>query len=389
VVLRDVRVLDRDDPSQALFETREGAVSLDLWNLFRTGELVAGRVRIVGPALTVVRLADGRIRLLGQRERPADRRRSTSIGLPAGRLEIEDATLHYRDLKSGRGPWTLRQVQISLRRAHEAVDVVGSARLPAELGTRVEFDGKLRGSLERFTDLVMQVELRVDQVVLAGIGDLLPDGSRRPSSGTGPLEVAVAFDRGHLEQLRLDFDLSDVVLPVPGRNVPPVEALEVAAPSRPSGASPLTMPAAETKIVYRPVAALPREVRYSSVAGKLRLRRDGDAWNPSQRPEAAAHRRPAHRLDVARRALARTSIQRVRSRRQRQFAGCGRSLAAGAGAGAAIVRPLGRSRSCRDDPQPAGRRRARARRLGASLRGLRRLGRPVVSADRTLARHAG
>ena len=62
-----------EDGSQALFETREGSVGLDLWNFFRTGELVAGRVRIVGPRVTVVRLADGRIRLLGQRERPADR----------------------------------------------------------------------------------------------------------------------------------------------------------------------------------------------------------------------------------------------------------------------------------------------------------------------------
>jgi uncharacterized protein (TIGR02099 family) len=278
VVLRSVRVLDRDDPSQALFETREGAVSLDLWNLFRTGELVAGRVRIVGPALTVVRLADGRIRLLGQRERPADRPPFDLDRLPAGRLEVEDATLHYRDLKTGRGPWTLRQVQISLRRAHDAVDVVGSARLPAGLGTGIEFDGELRGSLDRFTDLVMQAELRVDQVVLAGIADLLPEGSRRPSSGTGPMRAAVAFDRGRLEQLRLDFDFADVVLPVPGRNLPPVVALEVAAPTRPPGASPLSMPAAEKKIVDRPVPALPREVSYSSVAGKLRLRRDGEAW---------------------------------------------------------------------------------------------------------------
>ena len=98
VVLRGVRVLDRDDPGQALFETREGAVSLDVWNLFRTGELVAGRVRIVGPELTVVRLADGRVRLLGQRERPADRPPFDLDRLPAGRLEVEDATLHSRDL---------------------------------------------------------------------------------------------------------------------------------------------------------------------------------------------------------------------------------------------------------------------------------------------------
>jgi uncharacterized protein (TIGR02099 family) len=278
VVLRDVRVLDRDDPSQALFETREGAVSLDVWNLFRTGELVAGRVRIVGPELTVVRLADGRVRLLGQRERPADRAPFDLDRLPAGRLEVEDATLHYRDLKTGRGPWTLQRVRISLRRAHDAVDMTGEARLPAQLGTRFEFDGQLRGSLDRFTDLVMQVDVRVDQLVLAGLAELLPEGAGRPLSGSGPLRASAAFDHGRLGQLRLDLNLSDVVLAVPARNVPPVEALEVAAPSRPPGVSPLSMPLAEKSLVDRPAAALPREVRYANLAGKLRVRQEGEAW---------------------------------------------------------------------------------------------------------------
>jgi len=278
VVLRDVRVLDRDDPTQALFETREGAVSLDMWNLFRTGELVAGRVRIVGPALTVVRLADGRIRLLGQRERPADRPPFDLDRLPAGRLEVEDATLHYRDLKTGRGPWMLERVYVSLRRAHDAVDVTGEARLPAELGTNVQFDGTLRGSLDRFTDLVLQANLRVDQLVLAGLGDFLPDGAGRPLSGAGPVQASVAFDHGRLEQLRLDLDLSDVAFAVPARNVAPVVTLEVAAPARLPGASPLSMPLAETSLAERPAAELPREVRYVSLAGKLRLRQDGHAW---------------------------------------------------------------------------------------------------------------
>jgi uncharacterized protein (TIGR02099 family) len=278
VVLRGVRVLDRDDPSQALFETREGAVSLDVWNLFRTGELVAGRVRIVGPELTVVRLADGRVRLLGQRERPADRPPFDLDRLPAGRLEVEDATLHYRDLKTGRGPWTLQRVRFSLRRAHEAVDMTGDARLPAELGTRFEFDGKLHGSLDRFTDLVMQVDVRVEQLVLPGLADLLPEGAGRPLSGSGPVRASAAFDHGRLGQLRLDLNLSDVAFAVPARNVPPVEALEVAAPSRPPGASPLSMPSAEKTLIDRPAAALPREVRYASLAGRLRLRQEGDAW---------------------------------------------------------------------------------------------------------------
>ena len=44
---------------------REGSVALDLWNVLRAGEFVAGRVSFVGPTVTVMRLEDGSIRLLG------------------------------------------------------------------------------------------------------------------------------------------------------------------------------------------------------------------------------------------------------------------------------------------------------------------------------------
>jgi len=58
VVLRDLRVLD-EDRSQTMFATREGTVGLDLWNFLRTGQFVAGRISILEPRVTVVRLADG------------------------------------------------------------------------------------------------------------------------------------------------------------------------------------------------------------------------------------------------------------------------------------------------------------------------------------------
>ena len=92
LVLRDVRVLDRDG-SQALFATRRATVALDVWNFFRTGQFVAGRLRFVAPRVTLVRLADGRFRLLGQRERPADSPPFDLERLPAGRLVVEDATV--------------------------------------------------------------------------------------------------------------------------------------------------------------------------------------------------------------------------------------------------------------------------------------------------------
>ena len=314
VVLRDVRVLD-PDANQALFEADEAAVSLDVWNLFRTGELVAGRVRIVGPELTVVRLADGRIRLLGQRERPADRPPFDLDRLPAGRVAIEDATVTYRDLMTGRGPWKLRRVEVALRRAHDAVDVTASLRLPADLGGDVELAGRLQGSLDHFEDLELRLEANFERLRLAGLADLLPAGRARPLDGAGKAQVTLGFDRGRLEQLKLDLDLADVALALPDRDVPPIEAYELAAPARLADSSPLSMPLAARTDVLRPAAELPRQVKYASLQGRLRLRREGEVWifrasdlrlgrdtSRSVRPASLAarwHGHPASAFDLA------------------------------------------------------------------------------------------
>ncbi len=192
VVMSSVRVLDRDG-TQALFETREATVGLDVWNFFRTGDLVAGRVRFGGPEVTLVRLADGRIRLLGQRERTTDRPPFDLDRLPAGRLEIDDATVHYRDLKTGRGPWTLQQVGLSLQRARDSVEVAGSARLPRELGSLVAFEGSLSGSLDHFDQLEARVALDFERLDIAGVAQLLPAAGARPLSGAGPVSAVMAL----------------------------------------------------------------------------------------------------------------------------------------------------------------------------------------------------
>jgi uncharacterized protein (TIGR02099 family) len=277
VVLRDVRVLDRD-ADQALFATREANVSLDAWSLFRTGELVAGRIRFVGPAVTVVRLPDGRIRLLGQGERPADRPVFDLDRLPAGRLDITEATVRYEDRLTGRGPWQLGRVQLSLRRAQESVDVTGSARLPVELGERIEFDGELRGSLERPADLDARLEVRADRLVLAGLADLIPERVAQPSAGAGRLRAIVNVAQGRLRQLRAELDFADVSLDLPRREVPPVEAVVVSEPYREAGASPLSMRIADRTLVASAPPELPGAARYARIAGTLRLGRDGETW---------------------------------------------------------------------------------------------------------------
>jgi len=277
VVLRDVRVLDRDG-TQALFATREGSVGLDLWNFFRTGQLVAGRIRFVGPDITIVRLADGRIRLLGQRERPADEPPFDLDRLPAGRVVIEDARLTYRDLKTGRGPWTLENLQLTLRRDREFVATEGSARLPPSLGGKVQFTGRLRGSLDEFAKLQARIELRADAVHLAGWGDFLPDFVARPRSGEGALTAVVSVGDGGLRQARLDLELENVALEMPARALPTITTVEVSAPHREPGDTGMHLPLVDIATVERAAQPLPREVRFAVLAGHFHVRHEQGEW---------------------------------------------------------------------------------------------------------------
>ena len=294
VVLRGVRVLESDG-SEALLRAREGSVALDLWSLFRTGELVAGRVRFAGPTLTVVRYADGRIRLLGQNERPMDRPPFDLDRLPAGRLVVEDATVTYRDLATGAAPVTLTQMQVELRRQHESTAVAGSARLPDALGRSIDIRGDLRGSLEHFDALDAKIELKVDRLVLPGLAPFLPAWVARPTGGSGRVEGLVQFGKGTLTHARLDLGLDDVSLVLPTRNAPAVATLTLSAPERLAGAPPMSLPLVTSTIEQRPAATGPTTVHYPSLRGTVRLRHEGGEWSlRAQRLQfAAAGGRPA------------------------------------------------------------------------------------------------
>jgi uncharacterized protein (TIGR02099 family) len=277
IVLDGVRVLDRDG-TQALFATREGSIGLDLLNFLRTGEFAAARVRFVGPSVTVVRLADGRIRLLGLRDRPTDRPLFDLDRLPAGRVTIEDARVTWRDLARGTPPLALERVELALHRERRYASVSGSAQLPKGMGRGIEFDGRLKGSLDTLADLDARLEIRAPRIDLAGLAPLLPSATFHPLDGRGRADLELSLVGGRLNLARVDFDLTDVALRLPKRRVPAVETLELSAPYRPAGRSPLALPVIDKRFVQRAPATVPREARYAALAGELRLRHDGRTW---------------------------------------------------------------------------------------------------------------
>ena len=278
VVLRDLRVV-AEDGSQTLFATREGSVGLDLWNFFRTGQFVAGRVRILEPRVTIVRLADGRIRLLGLRERPADKPPFDFDRLPAGRIVIDDATVVFRDLKTGRTPLELTHLDVQLRRDRDFIVMEGSTTLPEQLGTQAEFNVRLKGTLDELEHLDARVEIEADTVRLAGLQDFLPAQVARPLAGSGHLRGVVALEQGKVSNLRLGFALRDVALQLPRRTVPPIEAVRITEPRLElAPGSKMPYPTVTKTMLGRAPPPLPTEARYAALEGDVRLRREGEAW---------------------------------------------------------------------------------------------------------------
>ena len=278
LVLRRVRMLE-EDGTQALFTASEGSVGLDLWNFFRTGQFVAGRVHIADPSVTIVRLADGRIRLLGLGERPSDRPPFDFDRLPAGRLVIEGATVVYRDLMTGRPPLELRDLQAELRRDRDFVVMDGKAVLPESLGSTATFSARLKGSLDEREKLDARVELKSDLVRLAGLDDLLPAQVTRPKSGRGAVRAVLVVQQGRFVNARLEFALRNVVLRLPVRAVPPIESVQVREPRLELAEGGfLRYPTVTKEMVGRPAPVPPAEVRLGMLEGDARLRREGGLW---------------------------------------------------------------------------------------------------------------
>jgi uncharacterized protein (TIGR02099 family) len=274
VVLVNARLLEPAG-DQALIATREVRIALDVWSLFHAGELVAGRLELIGAEAAVVRLPDGRIRLLGQAERPADRPPFDLDRLPAGRVAIVDATVRYRDMATGRGPWQLDRVELQLERGHGAVHATGHARLPAEMGSKIEFAGHISGTLMKPETLAGRLEAEVDRARLAGWTELLPSHLARIERGDAELEATVGFMAGRLDELKVDIDASDLALRLPARRLPSIQTVVLTDPQPgPAG----RLPVGEKLIVARPASAPPKRFSYEHAAARLRLRRDDGAW---------------------------------------------------------------------------------------------------------------
>jgi uncharacterized protein (TIGR02099 family) len=138
---------------------------------------------------------------------------------------------------------------------------------------------RLKGSLDDRAHLAARVKVDVDDLRVAGLAQFVPDRFARPLAGRGPVRVVLGLRQGRIAQARLDLDLREAAFGVPARRLPTVETVRVTEPRLELADGAFMRHATVTRTVEQRLAEpLPAEVRFATLRGDVRLRRDGASW---------------------------------------------------------------------------------------------------------------
>lgn len=292
-------VVSAPNGGRALVQARRGSVALDIWASIASLRLTTGRFWLDGPQLFLVRTAAGRIELVGQDELPERTRPFLFDELPTGRFSISDARVTFRDLATGRGPWTFARVGLTLQRRAESMRLDGTAELPSALGKQMRFAARSSGQLDDPAALNWDFEVESRDLALAGLADLLPDAWPAPTTGNGSFKVAGVLHGAEIESVKGTVSLAGIMLPLPVWSTPLPAAdplvirsgdaddaiVETASPG--PAAQPTPAAGSPQRVAYDVVRA-DFDVRHTDDGGwhllvdGLQLVRPGVRWDPSR-----------------------------------------------------------------------------------------------------------
>jgi uncharacterized protein (TIGR02099 family) len=200
------------DDQRVLARAAGGRVAADVWQLFRSGKLLAGRIEIDSPSIAVVRLGPTRFAVASEIDlggEDSSRETLNVDDLPAGRMVIRNAVLTMQNWNSGLPQLTLQDINVDMSRDANDLELNVSAKLPAVLGGTVELIGSARGSGD-VRSLAWSGRAGARGIAFPGWRRLLPEYLSNLESGTGSFEVT-AFGQG-LDLARADVDFGAVNL---------------------------------------------------------------------------------------------------------------------------------------------------------------------------------
>src|SRR5258708_781076 len=201
------------DDRRILARAAGGRVAADIWQLISSGKLLAGRIEIDSPSLTITRLGPTSFALaseikLGSNDSSLET--LTLDDLPPGKLAIRHAVVTMQNWNSALPQLALRDVNLDVRRGEKGLSVVFNARLPPVLGGVLSISGNAQG-LGRLELLDWTALASARDIAFPGWRLLLPEFLSRLDAGGGAFNLAASGARPMLTRADLDFAAPGVV----------------------------------------------------------------------------------------------------------------------------------------------------------------------------------
>jgi len=238
-----------------------GRVAADVWQLIRSGKLLAGRIELDSPTISVVRLGPTRFAVASEIELGGEDASTGSLrlsDLPAGRLVIRHAVLSMENWNTQLPQLTLQGVDIDVRRSARELALSFSAQLPPALGGSVSFEGHARGG-GTVQNLQWDALAKARGISFPGWHRFLPETLSNLDSGSGAFDIAAFGQGATLSGADADFGATNVVMQLPEG---PVD-------------------------------------KFDQMSGALKLAHSGDQWSLIGRRVRVGRREPESAFDVS------------------------------------------------------------------------------------------
>ena len=200
------------DDRRVLARAAGGRVGADIWQLLRSGKLLAGRIELDSPDIAITRMGEDEFALAseialagGSSTLPALR----LAELPAGTVAIRRGLVTLHGWNPALPQLELRDVTVNLRRGDGIATLALAARLPSVLGGDLTVNATARG-FDSLRTLSWAAVSRAQNLSLAGWRQLLPEYLSRLGAGTGGFEAAVRGVGADLSRADVDFGATGV-----------------------------------------------------------------------------------------------------------------------------------------------------------------------------------
>jgi len=201
------------DGARVLARAAGGRVGADIWQLVRTGRLLAGRVELDSPRIVITRTGPERFSLASEIELGGGDAALASLSLdqvPTGTLAIRHGIVTIERWNDALPQLELRDVNLNIRHGDARATLVLTAILPAVLGGDVTANGALQGR-GPLPALGWTLSARTRHLSLAGWHELLPEFLQRLGSGAGGFELSARGQGLGLARADLEFGATAVM----------------------------------------------------------------------------------------------------------------------------------------------------------------------------------